>query len=274
MNDFLSPPRVRLVGEFMHPDFGDAMSLLCATAQIMNGPEKSCELVVVTQGRPGCVSGQAIELLRREAPLAGVVALLGTWCEGETRTGRPWPGVERIFWYDFPAWWRSQLALRTAGSCPDWVRFAGDSRHSPIRNPKSEIRNRRQGLVVLNTPVRDTAHALIDCLHPHGYATVWRQPGRSCGIVRGATVGIWDGGQLNDREEESLAAFCSELARDAAPVIALLDFPRRDRCDRARELGAAAILGKPWLSADLLTTIEWLAARYASHQRPTFSRAA
>ena len=36
----------------------------------------------------------------------------------------------------------------------------------------------------------------------------------------------------------------------------LLDFPRRDRVDWALEAGAAAVLGKPGLNADLVTTLE------------------
>ena len=68
-------------------------------------------------------------------------------------------------------------------------------------------------------------------------------------------AGIWDGGQLDDRELENLAAYCRRLRREDAPVAALLDFPRRDRCELAREAGAASVLGKPYLNEELLDSI-------------------
>ncbi len=68
-------------------------------------------------------------------------------------------------------------------------------------------------------------------------------------------AGIWDGVQLNDAEAMSLSTFCFQLARDRAPVVALLDFPRRERVDRAMQIGAAAVIAKPWLNAALIATL-------------------
>jgi hypothetical protein len=82
--------------------------------------------------------------------------------------------------------------------------------------------------------------------------------GNAAPIVRGASCGIWDGGQINDREASDLGAFAQSLSRDGAPVIALLDFPRIDRYSAALKLGAATVLGKPWINADLVTTIQRL----------------
>jgi hypothetical protein len=244
-NDHNSPPRVRLLGEFDHPDFDDAITLLRGTAEIVDSPDVAPELLIVAQSRPDALLATIIQSLRRDAPLTRIVALLGTWCEGETRTGRPWTEIERIYWYEFPAWWRRQLARpRDCGM-----------HASIIEHPKSEIRNRAQGLVALSTRVPDTAAVLSEVLWAAGYATLWRQPGRPAAVVRGAAAGIWDGHQLSDTEADDLASFCRLLARDRAPVVALLDFPRRDRCEEARRVGAAAILGKPWLTIELLAAI-------------------
>jgi AmiR/NasT family two-component response regulator len=75
-------------------------------------------------------------------------------------------------------------------------------------------------------------------------------------LVRGVAAGIWDGSQLDVREAHDLAKFCGRLARESAPVIALLDFPRRDRCEIARQAGAVVVLGKPWNNADLMTSLD------------------
>jgi AmiR/NasT family two-component response regulator len=50
------------------------------------------------------------------------------------------------------------------------------------------------------------------------------------------------------------------MSCDGAPVIALADFPRRDRCEAAHRAGAAAAIAKPWLNVDLLSVLQRLVA--------------
>src|SRR4051794_21630350 len=52
--------------------------------------------IVIVESRPGQFSRREVERLHAAEPLARLVALLGTWCEGEERSGRPWPGVVRV----------------------------------------------------------------------------------------------------------------------------------------------------------------------------------
>jgi AmiR/NasT family two-component response regulator len=55
------------------------------------------------------------------------------------------------------------------------------------------------------------------------------------------------------------------LARDATPVIVLLDFPRQDRVKQARIAGAVTVLGKPWLNADLLATLGTVTEKHLAY---------
>jgi hypothetical protein len=264
-NKTSSPIAVQLVGAIEHPDFYDAEELLRSTAQCENPSIVLPEVVIIAQARPGQVSQREVDALKRRYPLAGIVTIVGSWCEGETRTGRPWPGVKRFYWYEFPAWWRQQLALRDAGLCPDWSRPTSDVLRKPA------IRNRRSCIILPSAANRHIAETIADVLRHAGYATIWYPPGRPTMVVRGAIAGIWDGSQLDDRETKDLAAFCRTLARDAAPVVAMLDFPRREV---ARQCGAAAVLGKPWINADLIATIEAIATRGADGPSIPRSRAA
>jgi hypothetical protein len=250
------PPIIQLVGEVDHPDFRDAIDLLRSESRLLASVEARPELIVVAQSRPDAICIEEVSQLRRASPLAGIVALLSSWCEGETRTGRPWPGVARIYWYEFPAWWHRQLRLRAANRCPDWARPASQSpRQIEPGRPRS-----RSGLIVLRTPQRDNADALADALNQAGHSTAWQRYDRARAQTRGALAGIWDGSQLSDAETTDLAAFCTHMSRDCAPVVVLLDFPRRDRVDRAYEAGATAVLGKPYLNSDLIMTLEAVAA--------------
>jgi hypothetical protein len=249
-----------LFGDVEHLDFRDAILLVRSSARVDEVGDTTPELIVVAQSRPGSVRLADVEQLRRQSPLAGIVALVGTWCEGETRTGRPWPGVLRLYWYEFPVWFQRQLRLRAAGRCPEWSQFdfalpaAASKLLSDCGLPIGGKMSR--GVIQLSAASRETADALSDALELTGYATVWQRTGESTPFVRGAVAGVWDGGQLEARESDDLTMFCRRLERNHAPVIAILDFPRRDRVERALQCGAAAVLGKPWRVEDLLATIK------------------
>ena len=58
-------------------------------------------LVVVAEDRPGAISPSLFEQLRRSVPLTPIVRLIGNWCEGEARTGKPWPGAVRMGVHQF-----------------------------------------------------------------------------------------------------------------------------------------------------------------------------
>ncbi|HEX2473692.1 MAG TPA: hypothetical protein VHK01_03035 [Lacipirellulaceae bacterium] len=265
---------VKLLGDIDHPDFRDAIALLRSSAVVNSRTDIPPELIVLAQSRPGAIRDREVERIRHDAPLAGVVALLGTWCEGETRTGQPWPGVPRFYWYEFPVWFRRQAMLRAVGRCPDWSQCDfGLTSADPVpgknRLPGAPVEPRiadfglpnalgaSRGVIELSVSQRDTADAMTDALDAAGYATVWHRQGECGTHVRGAVAGIWDGGQLDESEAAELAAFCRRLERYHTPVIAILDFPRRDRVERVVESGAAAVLGKPWRIDDLLATIEY-----------------
>jgi len=79
--------------------------------------------VIVAQQRPGEFQHDEVERLMLRFPLAAWIALLGSWCEGETRTGRPLPGVQRVFWHQ----WQPRLARFLLGQSAD----------SPQRMPRT-----------------------------------------------------------------------------------------------------------------------------------------
>jgi hypothetical protein len=245
-------PIVQIVGATGHPDFRGVIDVLHREAGTSTTAPP--ELVVVLQERPGVIGECEVEALRRQWPLAGFVAVAGSWCEGELRTGRPLAGVPRVYWHQFPAWWRRQLARRAAGLCPEWSLPIEESVLTVVPAPPAG----RGGLIVVSTPQWETADALSDAFQSAGYATSWSPQGRDASppVLRGVVAGVWDGGQLVDREAASLKEFVTMLSHQSAPAIALLDFPRWDSVTIAQAAGAAAVLGKPWLAADLIDTTE------------------
>ena len=102
--------------------------------------------------RPGGRSAAA------PGPLARIVGLLGSWCEGEVRSGRPWPGAMRIYWHQWPGRWHAELD-RLRGACPIWglPLTAGDEDRVPAMFDAPLPR--RQGRGHLRRLARDGRHA-------------------------------------------------------------------------------------------------------------------
>jgi hypothetical protein len=279
---FCARPRVWLLGPIDHADFRDAANLLRCGAIVTTAAELTVdsappELIVVADSRPGSVDRREQESLRRRAPLASVVSLVGSWCEGELRTGRPIEGVTRLYWHEFPGWWRRQEALRAAGQCPEWIWPNDFGFSAAAGKPEFGLaapRTGHAGLIVLAARCWETADALADVFCRAGYATVLRRPGDRVPTIHGVTAGVWEGGQLDDREADDLIAFSRRLAPDGAPIIALFDFPRRDSHDRALAAGAAAVLGKPWRNDVLLETVRFVTTHRRMMPRKDAARAA
>jgi hypothetical protein len=262
-------PIVRLIGNADHTDFAESMSLLRAAARLESAHDALPELIVVAQTRQGEVSHREVKSIHQQYPLAGTIALLGSWCEGETRTGLPWPGVTRLYWYEFPTWWHRQLLRHTNGLCPDWAnQFSSEVFTPTICNSRGTaplwptVRN-CCGVILLSAQYSGTVDSLADVLSRAGFATVHQPRGNSHPVVRGATAAIWEGGQLSVDETGDLSKFCQRLSHDGTPVIVLLDYPRHDAVARAYAAGASIVLGKPWLNANLIDALHFVSEQQA-----------
>ncbi len=115
-----------LVGDVQRTEFREAASCLermaaveqardVEAAQAVLDREYAPDAIVVAQSYPGEFSHEAVDRLRRAAPLARIIGLMGTWCEGDLRSGRPWPATARLYWHQWPARCRRQLRALAGG---------------------------------------------------------------------------------------------------------------------------------------------------------------
>lgn len=210
------------------------------------------ELVLLAQARPGSDEQAHVERLRHAAPLTRIIIVAGAWCEGELRTGHPLAGVVRLYWYEFPSWWQAALDRIARDESPSWAEPLDDPRAaqpSPTVDAPRDLTGHVVAVDATDYAVYETLAALLS---PHGCSCVW-QPRHRPELFREApTLGIWDGGQLDPRELESLHSFCTRLAASQAPVAALLDFPRVEHINQAQSAGAAALRAKPYPASALI----------------------
>ena len=232
------------------------MADLEAACEILDDCQQSPELIFLAQPQPGLYRQAEIDRLQRLLPLTRLVVVAGSWCEGELRTGTPPDGVIRLYWYEFASWWRAAVGRRDAGICPLWS--------LPLDHPQA---GRWSSVRVLISQITPKLSVLIDATDYAAYETLSAALGEfaitsSCSwngqrdlTLKRPTVnaGIWDGGQLGEREAVQLTQFCNKID---GPVVALLDFPRVEHLEQTRAAGAVAVFAKPYVVEELVQTFE------------------
>jgi CheY-like chemotaxis protein len=244
------PLRVWVVGDARREEFRACIEQIVARTVATLYPdwpneyeeEAEPDLCIVLGARPGEFGAEAIESLRHWAPLTRVVGLLGPWCEGEVRTGRPWPAVPRIYWHRWQAWFEGELAA--------WERGEGGTLSLPLTATDEErllhpdfVAKDFPGLAVaISSASREMTGMLVEACaalgcHARSYAfgDTWTHEQRTIGIYDAAAC---DAEMIEEFRE--LAVNCP-----AAHWLVLANFPRPEDERRLREAGAAAVLSKP-----------------------------
>jgi hypothetical protein len=238
-----------------------------AAAALLRTGEVVPDAVVVAQSFPGQFSREAIDRLRRLAPLGRILGLMGSWCEGEMRSGSPWLATVRTYWHQWPVRCQRQFRRMAEGQVSSWTlpptateeeRLLADV--GPL-SPWERVRVRAEhvanlpgrGLVVIRSPSSETADWLSAACRRRGLATLW-QRAPSADRVEGAAAAIFDGSDLGEDEHGELQRLA--VALRPAPTVALLSFPRAEHHRRALSAGAAAVLSKPVAVEDLFWQLD------------------
>lgn len=102
------PATLLIVGDERQADFAPLVGALVATFRaraVSDIPSAVKQLrrghcvprtIVLLQAWPGQWTAAEANQIRQAAPLADLAVVLGTWCEGESRTGAPLPGARRL----------------------------------------------------------------------------------------------------------------------------------------------------------------------------------
>jgi hypothetical protein len=260
----VAPFSILLLGSAERPEFRDAAQLLTlsgtvadfsytasATAALDDGHIMP-DLIIVAQAFPGEFSHDAVDRLRRLAPLARLVGLLGSWCEGEMRTGSPWPGVARNYWHQWPTRCPRELELLMRGARCAWALPPTATEEERLLADRETDAPRMQGLVVIHSPSRPMADWLSDACQSRGFATVCERESREPRVA-GAKAAIFDAGDLAPDTLIALERFSAAMR--PSPVVALLAFPRIEDRRSVLAAGAAAVLSKPVGLDDLFSAI-------------------
>lgn len=211
-----------------------------AAAKLLIVSQLAPQFIAIAQPLPGDVSHEEIEQLRQAAPLAQIIIVAGSWCEGELRTGQPPEGVLRMYWHEFANWWPTRMQT-------DWSACLDGSLAARGSKPSSHSKTHS---VTIHSPTFASFEAISSVLAPLGSQTTWARDVSK--LPAELSTGIWDGGQLDAQELTELKLFASEIQRQKGKLVVLLDFPRKEHFELLHELGCRAVLGKPYVIEELV----------------------
>jgi hypothetical protein len=250
-------PSIWLAGDAGNADFTPAVAWLNSVAccEVATPSEPRFQTtgfpaaIVVFQSRPGTLTQNDIEALHRRAPLARLVSIVGPWCDGELRSGRPWHGVTRIHWHEWQLRLPRELGLVAPAAATNRLepRTLTDVDRLLCTASSPGPRRPVRGSVAICTLRRELFLALADACSIAGLESVWQQPGTS--LVSHSTMRLFDGWEMH-------GSGASE--GETSPAVLLLDWPRPDDLARAEQQGIRQVLAQPLFIADLLMTFDEL----------------
>jgi hypothetical protein len=244
--------RILLTGDYRRGEFAGLVAEMSQAAEVVQVDDLNAavdwlqgqapvDLVVVAQGRPGQFSHSQLEAIRRTAPLAPIVALLGSWCEGETRSGSPWAGVTRVYWHQWRERFRPEIARLSRGEPGAWTQpltATAEERLLWSGTAKHGNDHRLVAVVSDNCEIRDW---LTAACQRRGTSTITlcRAP---AGRIKGVSRLLWDAGLPSPHAIEAFRVGLPQFPGSQAVVLA--DFPRDDDVRSFLAAGAAAVFDK------------------------------
>ncbi|HEY1603307.1 MAG TPA: response regulator [Pirellulales bacterium] len=261
------PLHVLLIGDAARREFRECVAQIRSRTQAieivrldeaLGSMAYEPDLIVLLAGRPGEFAAGEVERLWSWAPLARIVALTGSWCEGESRTGRPWPAVPRIYWHQWPAWFEREMT--------------GLERHSVGTLTLPVTATEEERMLCTAESARDHAHGTIAIYSAELEARdMLAEVFRACGyevapigtVAALASVSLTAGVCDFSNTDADRFTILRELAahRPDIPWFALLNFPRDEDRQAVLECGARGVLSKPLSVSDLQETLERHVAR-------------
>jgi hypothetical protein len=268
---------ILLIGNIERPEFQGVAEFMETLGQVHYFSEaesalkalEKCEIVsnltVIAQAFPGEFSQQAIDRLREASPLSRMIALLGSWCEGEQRSGQPWPTVIRMYWHHGLHTIRREIRLLAQGDCPSWglpltasdeerllaATPTGRTGFQPAGADRKSVLH--EGLIGIATSRYESFDWLSASCRHRGYATLWLR-GTRYPVVEGFSAILLEGTDFRGMEFQNLREITKRYPQ--ARRIAIMDFPRIEDHHRLRQAGAAAVLSKPFSVEDLFEELE------------------
>jgi hypothetical protein len=270
------PGSLLFVGDVARAEFAPLAHCLAARPQVRFvrhvtdalgalGPADDGDTILLAPAYRDEFPAEQVQQLCRRVPLADVVAVVSSWCEGETRSGNPWPGIRRVYVDQLLARWDFAAARMAGDPQPptEWLPPTMTAEEQWLLQAERSL-VRLTGCAAICGETPEQRDYLVELCQAAGMATVDH---RADDDVAGSApcVVLYDAIADVARRDEQVCGLVRRYPR--APLVVLMNFPRADEIARLGQWGALRVLGKPFVIDDLLRCVQ-SAMRWAAIQQP------
>ena len=261
------PTKVLITGDYWHSDFRALIPKMDCVTTLIPADKLSDEhlvhgsfdLIVLAASRRDQFSHAWVESTRGKALPTPLVALLGSWCEGEKRSGEPWPGVQRIYWHQWQNRFDHFIGQLASDQVCDWQLPAtsnhADSAMNFTSNRRAEVADGQ--LMIGVSAVSDHHYQMIDDASQTIRAeTCWiEREHLDESTVTKLSLIVVDADSWNNDVKARIEGLRSDLKADT-PIVLLLNFPRESDLPAVHAMGILEVVSKPFQLSDFAMAIE------------------
>jgi hypothetical protein len=235
----MSIDRILVTGQFWEREFSDLVKgigvpttlLTCERIEQLECFDQKFDLVLVAQAGRQTISQNFVDRLRNMlGPEVPMINVLGSWCEGQARSGQPLQDVLPLYWHQW------------IGGMPQLLQFVAQTRGSNTL----QIHREHSLRVGVSALVHAQADSLSDALSFWGVQAVWLEEAIwQSQIVESIHAIIIDG----DSNTASLHQRLEQLRIEHphVPLLICLNFPRKDEVLELQAMPlVAGVLSKPF----------------------------
>jgi hypothetical protein len=258
----MSTLHILVSGDYWHHDFRGQLSTLEAPAtmvpleRISSVADRDFQLIVLAQSRRDQISQATVDALRELVPNIPVVVMLGSWCEGENRSGNPLAGVNLVPWHQWKSGFERFCMQIVEGVTPDWCQPLTATKADHVRDyvPDPTLRDLLVGKqILISTEDRVTFETVADMLRVYECVGFWSESDEELpGSERLDAICV-DGNSVSEEFELRLNDLSEKHCE--LPMVAMLNFPRQQDFAALSTLGVQEVVSKPYSHIDILHSL-------------------
>lgn len=256
----MSDPIILVTGDFWHSDFKSILAgfevpvTLVPFEKAKTLADSSFDLVVIAQARRGQHCAEDVEALQASFSTTPIVALLGSWCEGETRSGVPWPGVPRVYWHQWEGQYQKFADQLSQYGISDW--------HAPRTSTIADRIARSRAIdhpadikcVAISAWTNQTHAMVADAINHFGWSNCWVERA----VWNAETSSAVDAIVIEaDTWSDALVNRVQWIQRQIpdTPMVMVTNYPRRDELEVIKSTGISEVVSKPFELNELKTAV-------------------
>ena len=266
----MNSSQLLVTGDYWHEDFRQILQQMSAAVtlqpfeSVVESNAKSqeslptpFELVLVAVSRPDQFSNNDLQLLQTRFSPTPVILLVGSWCEGELRSGSPPMGIPRVYWHQWHGRFNAFESAIAQNKIHEWLLDGSAKEGERIIHDVKQLEPPREeaGVIAVSALTEQSFDMVADAAKCLGYACHWTEylewDGRNVPLPNLLCVDADSWASDTQKRIKHLQDSFGDL-----PCVLLLNYPRQEEIDQATCEGVKRIVSKPFRLSDLQAAFE------------------